>query len=122
MRRDTGLDTLLEMDGCIIVLEDKYWYKIEVRLIKEPTPKRPHGISYCLTLHEPGGKRLYGIDNAHAVKSKSRNRYTGQRVEYDHRHRSSSDRGIPYEFIDAHQLIKDFFEEADEVLKKHRGK
>ena len=68
MRRDTGLDTLLEMDGCIIVLEDKYWYKIEVRMIKEPTPKRPHGISYCLTLHEPGGRRLYGIDNAHAVK------------------------------------------------------
>jgi len=53
---------------------------------------------------------------------KSRNTYTDQRVEYDHRHRTSNDSGVPYEFIDAHQLIKDFFEEADEVLKKHRGK
>ncbi len=122
MHRDTGLDALLEMDGSIIVLEDKYWYKIEARVIGGSTPQRPHGIRYCLTLHEPGGKRLFGFDNAHAVKLKSRNRYIGQRVEYDHRHRTSNDSGVPYEFIDAHQLIKDFFEEADEVLKKHRGK
>jgi hypothetical protein len=41
----------------------------------------------------------------------------GQKLPYDHRHRNASDKGVPYGFRDAHQLLKDFFEEVDRVLK-----
>lgn len=39
------------------------------------------------------------------------------RKTYDHRHRHSKDEGIPYEFVDAYQLIKDFWSEVDKTLK-----
>ena len=37
---------------------------------------------------------------------------------YDHKHRRIADKGVPYEFKDAHQLLADFFEEVDRVLKE----
>jgi hypothetical protein len=74
-----------------------------------------------LTLHDPNGARILGYDNAHAVKVKGR-KYSGRRLEFDHRHRHEDDVGIPYLFKDANQLLVDFFEEADKVLDKVRGK
>lgn len=53
MHRDTGLDTLLEMDGYILDQGEGYWIKIEAKLLAKPTTERPHGISYSLTLHDP---------------------------------------------------------------------
>jgi len=41
---------------------------------------------------------------------------------YDHYHRHANDKGIPYEFIDGHQLLKDFWIEVDKTLKKIRSK
>jgi len=61
-----------------------------------------------------------GFDNAHAVKSTKKNHYKGSRIEYDHKHQNIEDKGIPYEFIDAYQLMKDFFKEVDITLSKHR--
>ena len=55
-----------------------------------------------------------GFDNAHAAKT--RNKYNGRKT-YDHRHRHSKDEGVPYEFVDAHQLIKDFWSDVDKTLK-----
>ena len=74
-----------------------------------------------LTLHEPYGKRILGYDNAHAVKPPRRLRYSGLRIAYNHRHRHADDEGVPYEFRDAHQLLSDFFEEVDQMLKEIRG-
>jgi hypothetical protein len=71
-----------------------------------------------LTLHEPYGKRIMGYDNSHAVKLPKKFKYAGQWLAYDHKHRHISDKGIPYEFKDAYQLLADFFEEVDRVLKE----
>lgn len=121
MGKDTGLDTLLEMDGYILDQGDGFWVKIEARRIPVPTPERPHGISYSLTLHDPSGQRILGFDNAHGVRPSGRKRYAGRRVEYDHKHQNPGDRRVLYEFTDPYQLMKDFFEAVDKVLKSHRG-
>lgn len=42
-------------------------------------------------------------------------------LPYDHRHRHASDKGVPYAFQDAQQLLVDFFHEVDHVLEKARG-
>ena len=119
MRRDTGLDTLLDMDGSIIDQGDGYWVKIEACKV-DPSNERPHGIKYSLTLHDPYGKRLMGFDNAHAAKPRRREKYIGQKFGFDHQHRHVKDRGVPYKFIDPYQLIEDFFHAVDQVLKAHR--
>lgn len=62
-----------------------------------------------MTLHEPYGKRIVGYDNAHAVKPPKKFKYAGRILAYDHKHRHVSDKGVPYEFKDAQQLINDFF-------------
>lgn len=42
----------------------------------------------------------------------------GQRLPYDHRHRTSSDKGVPYAFESTHRLLEDFFAEVDRVIKE----
>ena len=117
--RDVGLDALLDLDGYIIDQDGGYWVKIEVAM-QEPTTVRPHGIKYSLSLHEPYGNRIMGYDNAHAVKDPKKGKYSGRRVEYDHLHRHALDKGVPYEFVDAYQLLKDFFADVDRALEAHR--
>ena len=78
----------------------------------------PHGIRYSLTLHEPYGNRILGYDNSHAVKPPKKFKFAGQRLPYDHKHRHVTDKGVPYEFKDAYQLMTDFFAEVDRVLKE----
>ena len=121
MPRDTGLDTLLDLDGTIIDQGGGYWVKIAAHLVDQPTRERPHGIAYSLTLHDPYGQRMLGFDNAHAVKPGKGRRYSGRRVEYDHEHQHMDDPGKPYEFVDACQLLKDFFAAVDQVLNVQRG-
>ncbi len=116
MTDERDLETLLDLDGFIIEQVHGCWVKFEVRL----TPKTitvPHGIRYSLTLHNQHGERIMGFDNAHAVKIKNKSKYQGRKT-YDHRHRHSKDEGIPYDFVDAHQLIKDFWLEVDKILSK----
>ena len=59
-----GLETLLDLDGQILVQEDGSWIKIEARLVKE-TDNRPHGIKYSLTLH--GRKGDEKVDHRHSA-------------------------------------------------------
>ena len=92
-----------------------YWIKIEAWPVA-PGKEIPHGIRYPLTFHEPYGKRILGYDNAHAVKPPKKFKFAGQRLAYDHKHRHVSDKGVPYAFVDAHQLLNDFFTEVDQVL------
>ncbi|MCF6765187.1 hypothetical protein L3V82_05340 [Thiotrichales bacterium 19S3-7] len=57
VKRDVGIDTLLELNGEIFHDDSGYWYKIEAYLV-EPTKERPHGIRYNLTLHNKYNKRI----------------------------------------------------------------
>lgn len=115
-RRDPGLDTLLDLAGERIVLEDGSWVKFEVSRVPV-TPERPHGITYSLTYHDGHNRRILGFDNAHAVQPKDRG-YRGRRVEYDHLHAHPKDTGIPYHFQSAEQLLTDFWRAVDEWRKK----
>ena len=117
MRKNTGVETLLDLHDQIIDQGDGYWIKIEAWQV-EPTPEIPHGIRYSLTLHEPYGQRILGYDNAHAIKPPKKFKYAGRILTYDHKHRHTSDKGVPYEFKDAHQLLVDFFTAVDRVLRE----
>jgi hypothetical protein len=97
MSRDKALDYLLELNGAVFVERNGYWHKIEVRLT-DVAKERPHGISYCLTLHNEKNERVFGMDNAHSIKSR-RKGYKGRIVEYDHLHADKNDRGTVYVFM-----------------------
>jgi len=109
MRNDKAVETLLELHGQILDQGDGYWLKIEEWRV-DPSTGIPHGIRYALTLHESYGKRILGFDNAHAIKPPKKFKYAGRILAYDHKHRHASDKGVPYEFTDAHQLLVDFFD------------
>ena len=66
MSRDLSLDTLLDLDGQVLVIDPDggHWVRFVVTRIPE-TEAKPHGLDYSLTLHGPDGERLVGFDNAH---------------------------------------------------------
>jgi hypothetical protein len=115
MKRDAAIDTLLDLNGSILDQGNGYWIKLEAWSV-EVSEQIPHGIRYALTLHEPYGRRILGYDNAHAVKPPKKFKYVGRILSFDHKHRHVSDKGVPYEFKDAQQLLEDFFADADRVL------
>ena len=113
--RDPGLDTLLDLHGqTLFVDEVGHWVKFVV-VRTETTAERPHGLSYSLTLHAPDGERLVGFDNAHAV-GEGRGPGSRRRWKHDHRHRLRTIRS--YEYMDAVTLLEDFWKEVDEVLRE----
>lgn len=118
MSKDQGLDYLLDLDGEIWVQEKGCWVKIEVRKLDKATKECPHRIKYSLTLHDKEGRRLLGFDNAHLIKTKKRGRFVGRNIVYDHKHMNPSDKGAPYTFESAEQLLADFFSEVDKVLSR----
>lgn len=115
MSRDKALDYLLELDGTVFVENNGYWHKIEAKLT-DVTKERPHGISYCLTLHNEKNERIFGIDNAHQVKSR-RKSYKARIIEYDHMHVDINDKGTVYVFNSAAQLLIDFYARVNEILQ-----
>ncbi len=120
MRRDFGLETLLDLDGQIIDQGQGYWIKIDARLVA-PSPERPHGIRYSLSLHEPGGTRILGYDNAHQVRLSGKFKFAGVRSTFDHVHPSGRcGAAVHYEFQSAEQLLSDFFVDADQLLARLR--
>ena len=66
IQRDSCLDTLLLLDGEVFVTEGKFRVKFLVKEVPA-TPEKPHGLDYSLTLHDGGGERLLGFDNAHST-------------------------------------------------------
>ena len=115
MKRDAAIDTFIDLHVSIIDQENGFWLKIEAWRVEE-SEQIPHGIRYSLTLHEPYGKRILGYDNAHLVKPPKKFKYAGRIMAYDHKHRHATDKGVPYEFKDAQQLLEDFFADVDRVL------
>ena len=85
-----------------------------------PSAHIPHGIRYSLSLHEPHGRRILGYDNAHAVRPPKKFKYAGRILTFDHTHRQASDKGVPYEFTNAQQLLEDFFADVDRILLHER--
>jgi len=109
-----GLDILLNLDGesFAIGAGSDCTTRFVVKRVP-PSPERPHGLSYSLTLHDESGARLVGFDNAHAAPT--RRGHSG-RVAYDHRHRLETIR--PYVYRDAVTLLADFWAEVYAVLKE----
>ena len=114
--RDPGLETLLLLNGEIYDQGEGYWIKIEAWEVA-PDPHIPHGVRYALTLHDRHGNRMLGYDNAHAVRLGGRKVFGGRRMTFDHRHRHARDKGLPYAYTSADQLLRDFFDEVDRILK-----
>jgi hypothetical protein len=113
--RDPGLDALLPLDGEVFFIDPdgKYYVKFAIKSVT-PTPERPHGLSYSLTLHDQTGVRLVGFDNAHVVAA--RGGPGGRRGRSrDHQHRLETVR--PYHYRDAATLLADFWKQVDAVLK-----
>jgi hypothetical protein len=118
MRYEPGArsDVLLDLDGQVLVIDAKreYWVRFSVQRVN-CSFERPHGLNYSLTLHGPGGQRLVGFDNAHAVRVAGGpgGRKKGQA---DHQHRIDAVR--PYRFVNAAKLLEDFWAAVDSYLKE----
>jgi hypothetical protein len=110
-KRDPALDTLLDLDGLTLVVDPVggHWVHFVVTQVP-PTPEKPHGLDYSLTLHGQNGERLVGFDNAHPVGKRKRG------SPQDHRHRIRTVKA--YEYSDAGTLLIDFWTEVDAVLKE----
>ena len=114
--RDSCLDALLDLDGQLLVVDEKgeHWVKFEVRRVPV-TQERPHGLDYSLTLHGKNSERLVGFDNAHRVRQTS-GPGGKSAVALDHKHRFRTIRR--YDYRDAAALLADFWSEVDAVLKE----
>lgn len=112
--QDSGLEILLDLDGVAVGVDSsgEYVAKFVVKQVP-PSPERPHGLSYSLTLHDEKGTRLVGFDNAHAAPTRRRR---GEVVPHDHRHRLGTTRS--YEYRDAANLLADFWTEVISILKE----
>ena len=103
---DYELEALLSLDGYEFRFTKGYAVKFEARQVN-PTRGRPHGVKYSLTLHDPEGRRIYGMDNAHR---------TGPRREFDHRHLYGARKIGRYAYHGPVALLEDFFREVERIL------
>jgi Family of unknown function (DUF6516) len=103
---DHELGALLCLDGYEFQFAHGYRVKIEAAIVAA-NRNRPHGVKYSLTLHDPEGKRIYGMDNAHAVKRKA---------AFDHRHVYGGRKTAAYTYRSASRLLDDFYREVDRIL------
>jgi len=113
-RGDPGLDRLLDLAGFKAEVGGGYWVKIDARRVA-PDSRRPHGVSYTLTLHEPSGRRVFGIDNAHTVRT-TRGPAGRTSRTLDHLHSGETVR--PYNYGNAEKLMDDFWSEVEAILRK----
>lgn len=108
------LQTLLDLDGTEIELVDgRYFAKFEAHLV-DPSPEVPHGIKYSLTLHDRGGKRIVGFDNAHPIKIK-KGRFVERPTAADHWHYGPGEAVKRYLFQGAGKLLEDFWAEVEKA-------
>lgn len=109
---DSGLETLLLLDGETFPMDNGFWTKIEAYRTT-PNTHIPHGIRYSLTLHNRHNVRILGYDNAHGIKPQ-RKKFGAKREEWDHKH----ERKIvePYEFENAGQLLEDFWKDVNRIM------
>ena len=110
MRRDPSLDTLLDLNDQVLVIDEAgYWVKFVVHQVPAAAD-RSHGLDYTLTLHGPSGERLVGFDNAHPVVEQGK----GAAKDYKHRLRTVR----PYDYTDAVALVAAFWNEVESVMRE----
>ena len=109
MPEDHELEVLLGLDGFEFQFVEGYRVRIAAQLVGATTA-RPHGVKYSLTLHDPAGRRIYGLDNAH--------RFARRRVEFDHRHVYGRRRIVTYFYRGPVELLEDFYREVERILWK----
>ncbi|WP_380183744.1 hypothetical protein [Kalamiella sp. sgz302252] len=61
-----------------------------------------------MTLHDHHNQRVYGIDNAHAPHCPQKGMSRALIRGWDHEHKTMTDKGTPYDFVDAAQLMERF--------------
>jgi hypothetical protein len=105
---DHEFEVLLSLDGQEFRFADGHRVKIAAQQIPT-TPGRPAGIKYSLTLHDPAGRRLSGIDNAHGIR---------RRPAFDHRHVYGGGRLVPYVYRGPVELLEDFYREVERILRE----
>ena len=115
--KDHTLETLLNLSGTTYIENNGYWYKIEAWKV-EKSDKIPHGVRYNLTFHDNHNTRIIGFDNAHAPKSPAKRKFAGRILAYDHKHKTGADKGVPYEFSTAQQLLNDFLSEVNRIMRE----
>jgi uncharacterized protein DUF6516 len=106
---DPELEVLLSLDGFEFDFALGHVVKIEAQQI-ERTAGRPHGVKYSLTLHDPQGRRIYGLDNAHRARR--------SRGAFDHRHVYGGRRHVPYAYRGPAALLADFYAEVERILRE----
>jgi hypothetical protein len=111
---DHSLDTLLLLDGETFVVAGAFWVKFVVKQVP-PSPQKPHGLDYSLTLHDADNQRLLGFDNAHPI-TEGTGPGAQTRVEYDHKHKGERVRF--YLYADSSALMGDFWAEVDVILQE----
>ena len=111
---DETLDSLLSLAGEVFPMDNGFWTKFEAWRI-DPTPHAPHGIRYCLTLHDSHNRRVLGFDNAHGVKTRKK-KFGARKITWDHKHQG--ERVFSYEFESAGQLLEDFWASVDEIIRR----
>jgi hypothetical protein len=114
--RDPTLDTLLGLDGVEYFVAEACTHRVRFAVRRvDPSPERPHGLAYSLTLHDERNARIIGFDNAHPVRER-RGPSGRRRAANDHHHGLRSIR--PYEYLDAASLLEDFWAQVDAVLRE----
>lgn len=104
------------MDGASYEAAAGYVVEFKTRRT-DKTPERPKGISYALVFRPKDGDPYVRFDNAHAVDHRG-GQFVKESKAHDHWHRSERDRGRPYKFTTAMQLLADFWDEVRRVMKE----
>lgn len=104
---DHELAVLLSLDGFEFQFGRGYRVRIAAQRV-DTTAGRPHGIKYSLTLHDPSGRRIYGLDNPHGTRARL--------TEFDHRHVYGGRRLAPYAYRGPAGLLEDFYREVERIL------
>jgi uncharacterized protein DUF6516 len=109
MSEDHEREVLLSLDGLEFQFAQGYRVRIAAQVV-ETTSARPHGVKYSLTLHDSTGRRIYGLDNAHAARR--------SRARFDHRHVYGGRRIVAYIYRGPIGLLEDFYREVERILRE----
>ena len=113
-KKNFGFDNLFALNGDRYFIDDKGEFEAIFKVLNvTESSEIPHGIKYSLLLLNAKGERVVCFDNAHAVSQGSG---PGRKLskQFDHKH--IGDRIVPYEFINAFTLLKDFWDEVDKQI------
>ena len=111
---DFGVESLLALNGDRYFIDDKGNFEAIFKVTRVAvSPGRPHGIKFVLMLLNSKGERVVCFDNAHAVTQGSG---PGKKHSKRYHHKHIGNRVRPYLFKDAFTLIRDFWDEVDELV------